>query len=225
MQSMGAIGRSPVNPIQSSVMELLAQQPGALKAKGDESGGRMFPSAMDTYKMLSGVGTTAIKTVAAIEGSKPSTNSAEPIDGLQSLMQSASGLSSSVGVSSSPSVIANGLRAVDGGLLLELERSAQTQGIGSPLRGLKLDGMSSTLLQNIGNLVHYHYPDGEPPIHRDPSLPASVTASNPTLTSLPVTHNVFDNDVPPDVQRAMDTAQRFQLPKVDGVPFHNINGF
>lgn len=106
---------------------------------------------------------------------------------------------------------------------MEMERAAASAGVGSPLNGIKLDPMSSELLKNIGSLTHYRHPEGLPPIHRDPMVPSME--DKPPLSALPVMHNVFDNDVPPDVQQAMDQSSSFKLPDVPGVPFHDIIGF
>jgi len=122
-----------------------------------------------------------------------------------------------------PSLIATGLGKVDGGLAGEMERAAAAFGVKSPLNAIKLDPMSTELIQNIGSLVHYRHPEGLPPVQHDQNVPEMI--GRPSLATLSVTHNVFDNDVPPDVQRAMDGASTFKLPEIEGVPFHDISGF
>lgn len=204
-----------------------------------------IPTATDMFDVIGGLGKMALTASQGQPGAVPipmqsAGSTPRHLAGmnLESLVQtsaatssgsaSMSGTGTGTGTTGAPfgfapSLIASGLGRVDGGMAAEMERAAATFGVKSPLAGMKLDPMSSTLLQNIGSLVHYRHPEGKPDIRLDPAVPAM--GGRPGLADLPVTHNVFDNDVPPEVQRAMDGASSFKLPEVSGVPFHDIVGF
>lgn len=188
----------------------------------NDNGVSRFPTSTESFQAIGGISKLLLSGTVG-SNDNPAQLSRDSTDNLQSLVQSASSSSLEASRGFHPSLIATGLTQIDGGMLMDMERAAASAGVVSPLNGIKLDPMSSELLKNIRSLTHYRHPEGLPPIHRDPMVPSME--DKPPLSALPVMHNVFDNDVPPDVQHAMDQSSSFKLPDVPGVPFHDIIGF
>jgi len=151
-------------------------------------------------------------------------NSFAELQGEQGLLQTSS--ETEINNIRDASAITTGLRSVDGGLSMMIEHTANAMGYRSPLEGIPLDGMTQSMLQNIGDLVHYKRKLEPIPRSRDDVFVPHIDG-HPSIAELPVTHNVFDNDVPEELQRAMDSVSdgTFKLPPIAGVPFHANLGF